>query len=211
MADRIATDEIARLEARVAADPAAPEFPALAEALRREGRSEDAEAVARAGVVNDPGSLEGPLVLALALIDQGRISEAQACLASRAEALLPERAAPGFGDELTDGEIEAAFDGAEPMVEELMDADRMAQEAIRGADLAEPEGGPAVADRLFATRTMADLLESQGEWDGAARIRAALESDAATAPPQHAGARGRRERIIATLEGWLDTLGRESR
>ena len=61
------------IEASVDADPGASEFPALAEALRRSGRLREAEDVARRGLGRKPGSLEGSVALALALLDQGRV------------------------------------------------------------------------------------------------------------------------------------------
>jgi hypothetical protein len=83
---------------------------------------------------------------------------------------------------------------------------RQADEAL-GEDLAPDEVGTA-----FATRTMADLLERQGDAEGAARIRAGLEDVVAAAPVDHPvsegtpGGRPSRRQVIARLERWLQNL-----
>ena len=77
LSDRNAPDQIARLEACVASDPGASEFPALAEALRRAGRLAEAEEVARRGLERKPGSIEGTLLLALTLLEQGCVEAAR--------------------------------------------------------------------------------------------------------------------------------------
>jgi hypothetical protein len=226
VSDRIARDQIARLEASVDSDPGASEFPALAEVLRRSGRPQDAEGVARRGLERKPGCLEGSVALALALLDQGRVGDARRELASRAADSLAARGfeAPGsptseavaapaissdFGVVVTEGELERAFDAAEPDRDQLVDADRVAQDAMRQADLEGPEALGAVSDPMFATRTMADLFDRQGDPDTAARIRAALDADAADAGDPPAGDRDRRERIIGILESWSANLRRE--
>lgn len=226
MSDRIAQDQIARLEASVDADPGASEFPALAEALRRSGCLREAEGVARRGLERKPGCLEGSLVLALALLDQGRVEDARRELASRAaeslaargfgtpgfqtsEAVAPPAVAGDFEVEVTEGELERAFDAAEPDRDQLVDADRVAQDAMREADLELPEVAPSISDPMFATRTMADLLERQGDPDAASEIRAGLEGDAGGAVAAPSGGRDHRERIIAILESWLANLRRE--
>jgi hypothetical protein len=223
VSDRIARDQSVRLEAGVDSDPGAWEFPALAEVLRRSGRPRDSEGVARRGLERKPGCLEGSVALALALLDQGRVGDARRELASRAAESLTARGFGGsgsptseavaipaissdFGVEVTEGELERAFDAAETDPDQVVDADRVAQDAMRQADLEDPEALGAVSDPMFATRTMADLLDRQGDPDTAARIRSALEANAG-APPS--GDRYRRERIIATLESWLANLRRE--
>jgi hypothetical protein len=212
----MARDQIARLEASVDADPGASEFPALAEALRRSGRPEEAEGVARRGLERKPGCLEGGVALALALLDQGRVDDARKELASRAAESLAARgtaAGPVISDdfdvEVTEGELERAFAAAEPDRDQVVDADRVAQDAMREANLERPEAVSAVSDPMFATRTVAELLESQGDPDAASQIRAALGTDAEGAGAAPSGDRDRRERIIATLESWLANLRRE--
>jgi hypothetical protein len=208
MSDRIAEAEIARLTAAVGCDPGSSEFPALAEALRGAGRLPEAEQAARQGLAHKPGCLEGSLVLALVLLDQGRIDEARRELAARASESL---SAHGIEADISDSELDRAFDVAEPDRDQLVDADRVAQEAMRDADLDRPEELASDAiDPEFATGAMAELLERQGDSDGASRIRAALEVNAEAANATSAPPRAARERTIATLEQWLRNLRRKS-
>jgi hypothetical protein len=85
----------------------------------------------------------------------------------------------------------------------------VAQEAMRGADLEIPEEFAAVSDPMFATRTMAELLERQGDSAAASQIRGALAANASRAGATPSGYRDRRERMIAILESWLANLRRE--
>jgi tetratricopeptide (TPR) repeat protein len=213
LSDRNLPNQIARLEACVASDPGAAEFPALAEALRREGRLAEAEEVARKGLARKPGSLEGALLLALTLLDQGRVEVAREALADCASQCLGDRwlpveaAAGGFDGDVTEGELESAFDAAEPVLDELVDANRVAEQAMRGADLDEPEALSDVAeDPIFATRAMAELLERQGDSQSASRIRANLEVQAESAEAIPVDELNERQRTIATLESWLANL-----
>jgi hypothetical protein len=224
VSDRIAKEWLARLEASVGSDPGASGFPALAEVLRGAGRLQEAEDVARRGLERKPGNLEGTLVRALILLDRGRVDDARRELAARAGESL---AASGvdtvevrdsaaeageFDVEVTEGELDRAFDGAEPDRDQLVDADRVAQEAMHSADLDRPEGLPDPAsDPVFATRTMAELLERQGDSEGASQIRTTLAAVAPAADEVGVGATRSgpppvRERIIETLETWLFNL-----
>ena len=226
MPNPIGPNQIARLEACVASDPGAPEFASLSEALRRAGRLQDAEDVARSGIAHKPGCLEGILVLALVLLDQGRVEEARAALlAGSADSLaalgldsIPAEAplaaepaiVPGdFAGEVTDGELERAFEAAEPVLDQLVDADSVAEAAIRGASLDEPELDPGdTSDPIFATRTMAELLEAQGDAAGAARIREELAMDEGVDDSRR-GRSAHRDWVIARLETWLNNLRRQ--
>jgi tetratricopeptide (TPR) repeat protein len=212
-------DLVERLEAAVAVDASA--LPALAEALRREGRPAEAERAARQGLERKPGCAAAGLALGLALLDQGRIEEARRELeqaagealaaygageaaSSAAEAFSPPDVAGGFGGELTDQELERAFGDAEADRDQILDAYDIAEQAIRQVELAPQDEIAHPGNGTFETHTMADLLERQGDACGAERIRTAL---AASAAPDS----DRRQRIIATLEGWLENLekGRE--
>lgn len=215
MSDSIAPSQLADLEACVDADPGAAEFPALVEALRRSGRLQEAEEAAWRGLERKPGNVEGTVVLALTLLDRGNYDEARAQLVARAAEFL---AAGGFADaaepadefaaDLTEGELEHAFAVAETDPEQVVDADRVARDAMLEADLAAPEGLSRALDPMFATQSMAELLERQGDAAGASEIRAALQGTGAR--DRGAGqAQDRRERIIATLESWLANLRRE--
>jgi tetratricopeptide (TPR) repeat protein len=209
---QVAVGEIARLEALVGGDAGASGFPALAEANRRAGRLKEAERVAREGLQLRPELLAGRVALALALLDLGRAEEARAELARVLEHVTDHpmaRAAaeriPAEGDafgEIADDELEQAFSGAEARVDAMVDANDVAAEAMRVAALDAPEGVIArEADSPFATSTVANLLADQGHTDEARalRARAALHGEPVLDDLQ-------RERVIATLERWLDNL-----
>jgi len=216
-----AAGEIARLEALLGADPAAPAFPALAEANRRAGRLEEAERVAREGLRRRPELVAGRVALALVLLDLGRVDEARAELERVLEdvpdhplALASLARAGGTALEaLADDEIEGAFADAEASVGEMVDANHVAARALEAADLDEPEGVfPAAPDSLFATPTVANLLESQGHGAEAAALREELARRSRGEAPASAAAEGaQRERVIATLERWLENLRRTRR
>jgi tetratricopeptide (TPR) repeat protein len=208
-----ATGEIARLEALIGGDPGAAGFPALAEANRRAGRLAEAERVAREGLARRPEHLAGRVALALALLDLGRVSEARREL-ERVLGEVPDhplaRAAYGATgdledalDELEDRELDGAFASAEPDLDEMVDANELAARAVRAADLDEPEGFLADPASPFATRTVAELLEQQGHGAEAAALRRTLSR-----PPDGGADDLERERVLATLERWLDNTRR---
>jgi hypothetical protein len=141
----------------------------------------------------------------LELLDAGRASEARRALA---EAVGGARAPEALGGELSDVELDRAFDRARPVADEVIDADRVARHAIREVDreLLGTRGGPAP----FATRTMAELLERQGDPEGARRIRDSLaHRDTRGEARPRPGRRSERARTIATLERWLANVRRE--
>ena len=190
---------IARLEARAAADTSA-----LAEAQRRAGRPAEAERLARRGLEQDPGSLRLRVALALALLDQRRAD------AAREELERVLAAAAELPAELSEQELEEAFERAEPEAEQLMDANRVAEQALREAELgpADEISPPGAGDSPFATRTMAELLERQGDRAGAARIRSRLEGS--RGPSAGAPATDSRGRVLRELERWLVNLRKEA-
>lgn len=207
-AEQLARGEIERLERIVADDAAAPVFPALAEAHRQRGDPKRAEEVARAGLAARPDHVAGGVTLALALIDQGRSREARTVLEqtlqSAPEHALARRALEELGVprasspllEGLDSELEAAFETARPDAEAMVDANDLAREAVRRVDyeateLVTAEGSP------FATRTVANLLEQQGDLDNAEAVRRGLQEG--TKPSDT----DRRQRVLTTLEGWL--------
>ena len=145
--------------------------------------------------------LEQAVRAGLELLEDGRSEAAAEALAAAL------RGAPNGlgGDALSEVEIEHAFAAAEPVADEVIDADRVAQQALRELDrdaLSARMEPPAT----FATGTMADLLERQGDAEGARRIRASLgrQTHARPRPPRRAD----RERIVATLERWLSNVRR---
>jgi tetratricopeptide (TPR) repeat protein len=190
---------IVRLETR-----ASEESWSLADAQRRAGRLAEAERLARRGLAQDPDSLRLRVVLALALLDQDRPDEARSALE---QALAPAEELPV---ELSEQELSDAFERAEPETEHLLDADRVAQQALREAELgpADELSPPHAADSLFATRTMAELLERQGDRAGAERILDRLERGRGDS--QGAPASDRRARVVRELERWLANLRTEA-
>jgi hypothetical protein len=208
-------DQRARLEAAVVADAGATEFPALAELYRREGRLADAERVVRRGLERSQGNHAGHVVLALVLLEQGRDLDARAVLEPLAAGTLERIGAmlgassPASIDGLSDAEFEDAFDRAETDRDELIDPDRVAAEAVERADtwaegLVETGRSAGFAPgATFATHTMANLLERQGDIDGAERIRASLRE---RTPPVETGTGTRRTQIVAELERWLGNI-----
>lgn len=132
-------------------------------------------------------------------------------------------------------EIDQAFESAETDPQEMFSANRMAEEALlRHAPIADEENEvfDVEPDSSFHTRTMASLLERQGDVSGARAIRDSLEAaqngaaestsetDAAVAELADADSspvvrelrsgaqRSRRERILATLDTWLHNIQR---
>ncbi len=221
MDQQLAQSEVARLEAVVRGGGGSRAFPALCEAHRRSGRPEEAERVAREGLRRHPEQTAGRVALGLALLDLGRLDEARSELTrvldavpdhALAQAALPEPepapvAEAELLDEIADGELEQAFAAAEAERDEMMDADGVAAAVVRAvesesneADDAEPDEAPI--EPPFATRSMADLLERQGREDEAQRLRATLE----VAPVEEPEPVRERERMVRTLEGWLQNL-----
>ncbi len=195
--------DTARLEAIVSLDPGADAFPALAEALRRGGRPDEAERVLREGLRCRPDRVDARAVLCLTLLDQGRDAEARRELERAADDFLAAEVSMGdYSGEISEQELERAFDHAEADVEQVVDADRLAQKAIDEAELGLPEG--------FNTSTMANLLEAQGDADGALRIRSSLqlgheEEDVGEGLFPLDGPE-EKQKTLKTLERWLGNL-----
>jgi tetratricopeptide (TPR) repeat protein len=217
-----AGDEVARLEGLGAGDPRSPAFPALAEAHRRAGRAEVALKIAEEGLRHQPELVAGHMALALALLDLGRTEELRSrlsrvleavpdhALASRLQGELPARpAAPAHPlAGLDEVELEDAFEDAEADREEMIDANHVAAATLRAVEEGSPEGVFAPrAGSPFATETVAGLLEEQGHVEGARAIRRALAPEQ---PDPQLEERGR-ERVVATLERWLENLRRRKR
>jgi hypothetical protein len=188
------------------------DFVVLAERQRREGSLAEAERLLRSELDDQPDCAEGVLVLALVLLDRNQGEEARGVLERWANATLGEEAAGGsdtseiFPDHVSESELESAFEVAETNPEEMFDADAIAQRAMRetesefSEDLASPSSS-------FATRTVAELLEKQGDDRGASRIRAIVDSPARTEPGVETS-RDRQDQTIEQLERWLVNLRR---
>jgi hypothetical protein len=148
----------------------------------------DAERLAR---------LEKAAARCLELLEAGRPDAARRELAAAVEG--PHAAEP-LALVVSDLELDHAFERAEPVADEVIDADRVAQQAIREVDRELVRLPPT---EPFATRTMAALLERQGDLDGARRIRDALAAREARREAPASGRRGERAHTLTTLERWL--------
>jgi hypothetical protein len=181
------------------------EFAMLAEGHRRAGLLDQAEQLVRSGLDEHPGCAEGALVMALVLLDQSRDEEARQVIADWADTNLgvevTDESVSGetFDAEVSDGELEIAFESAETDQDEVIDADAIAQQAVSEAefDAADEFVSP---DSSFATRTVADLLAQQGDEERASQIRAMMDSSASDTVVK---TRDRNTRKIERLEHWL--------
>jgi hypothetical protein len=161
-----------------------------------ESAMKDAERLAR---------LEQALRRCLELLESDRAEEARHELV---HAMAPRSEPSALAGDVTDLELEHAFERAHPVADEVVDADRVAREAIREVDrelLARAE--PPAA---FATGTMAELLERQGDAEGARRIRESLaHREVRRENPPRLRPRPDRARVLATLEEWLGNVCRK--
>ena len=194
-----------------------------AEAERRAGRPEQARRLAEAALVEEPYELSGRLVLALACLDLSDPESARRALEPAVASWsldtpqplalgpAPREAFAVQSDPLADlaeNELERAFAHAESEPAEVWTTDRAAEAALRAVERGEPEGVQLdEPESPFATETVAQLLEQQGEPVRAQAIRRVLEGGADALP---LGA-DERKRWMSTLERWLDNLRRASR
>ena len=109
-----------------------------------------------------------------------------------------------FANHLSDSELESAFEAAESDPAEMLDADAIAQRAMQETEpeFSERLGSPSSS---FATRTVAELLERQGDDRGASRIRAIVDSPSGT-DRGAAKSPDQRDQTIEQLERWLVNL-----
>lgn len=148
--------------------------------------------------------LEQAMRRCLELLDAERPEDARRELSRAMDASGTPPAA--LSADVTDQELEHAFDRAHPVADEVVDADRVARDAIREVDRELLEGR-AEPSRAFATGTMAELLERQGDLEGARRIRDALaHRDVRRETPPRLRPRTDRARVLATLEQWLGNV-----
>jgi hypothetical protein len=181
------------------------EFAMLAEGHRRAGMLDQAEQLVRSGLDEHPGCAEGALVMALVLLDQSRDEEARQVVADWADANLgvevTDESVSGesFDAEVSDGELEVAFESAETDRDEVIDANAIAQQAVSETEF-DPADEFVSPDSSFATRTVADLLAQQGDEQRASRIRAMMDSSGGDTVVK---TRDRNTRKIERLEHWL--------
>jgi len=216
--------DLERLQGLLGSDPGSAVFPALAETHRRAGEPGQAEVIARAGLDRRPDALAGRVALGLALLDQERLDEARVEL-ERVLASVPDHpvaleglASSGAGrasprrfnaldapdpdvldEPIDEPEIDAAFEQATPERDEMVSADSVAAQAIRSIENEVlHEVGSDEAGIPVSTQTVAGLLEEQGHAGDAAVMRQELD----------ARVLANRERILGTLERWLDNIQR---
>lgn len=194
-----------------------------AEAARRAGRPEQARRLAEAGLVDEPYETAGRIALALACLDLGDADAARRALepalsgwsssAPEALTLEPHEDEPFQVQsdplaDLAENELERAFDHAESEPVEAWTTNRVAEAALHAVEEGTPEGvSPAEDGSPFATETVADLYERQGDPERARAIRRTLRSET----EQRARVPDERKRWVGTLERWLDNLRRASR
>lgn len=110
-------------------------------------------------------------------------------------------------DRLHDVELENAFLEAESRPEEMWNANHAAEAALAQVEEGVPEGVSVSSESPFATATMASLLEEQGHTDEARALRDAIDGESGGSG---AAPRADRDRIVETLELWLENLRRAS-
>jgi hypothetical protein len=194
---------------RAESDGDAGSLASLAELQRRAGALEYALRLANDALAHDPDDVAARATAALAALELGRDAEVRSLL----EALLPavEPVVEPLGiDAIEDEELDDAFAEAEPEAAAMRDANDLAYDAMRAAALDAPEGISVVAgDSPFQTRTMAALLERQGNAAAANTIRSAIANRerAEVRESMQGGGRRRADRI-RVLERWLDRTRR---
>ena len=165
--------------------------------------------MAQASAAERLARLEQGVTHCLNLLEQGQVDQARRVLASLAgDAAGPDFpvTAPDLSADLSDQELDSAFEAARPDPEQVVDADRVAQEAMREADRALAEERGLDAGPTFETRTMADLLEQQGDSGGATRIRERIEKAVSDGTAPAPAGTPKRRRAVSELERWLDNL-----
>ena len=198
------------------------------------------QGTAEAGLAEAPIEARGRIALALALIDLGDVARAHRELAAALVAgskivdplaglaVVPDSS---FDGTLADDELERAVAEAESRPEEMMDANRVVEQALRAAELDSPEMDFDVTSHpTYATESMASLLDEQGRRAEASALRETLSANAASDSGLHAASaipiayadssgweeagvgpdHAKRLRVVATLEGWLHNLRRQS-
>jgi hypothetical protein len=184
------------------------EFAMLAEGHRRAGMLDQAEQVLRSGLEEHPESPEGSLVLALVLLDREREGDARSVIESWADTNLGVEVADessegdSFGADVSEGELESAFASAETDRDEVIDADKIAQQAMMETEMSSEEEFVS-PDSSFATRTVADLLSQQGDEQGASKIRAIVDS---AKPDEALDDQNPKALQIERLERWLSNI-----
>ena len=195
---------------------------ARAEGERRAGRPERARELAHAALDARPPHLASHAAYVLALIDCGDLVTGhraleEAYLALGGTVVEPEIAAPAADElalptaltALADDEVESAFETAEAQADEMHDANQVAAAALERIEDGVPEGVDlSSAESPFATETVADLLERQGQRERALEVRSAARVRGQFR--EQLVDEARREQVVATLTRWLENLRRRT-
>jgi len=193
---------------------------ARAERERRIGQPERARELAQAAVDGAAPHPAARIAHVLALIDCGDLVTAHAALEASYDALggevagIEEAAVASAATSealaaLGDDELEQAFDAAEAQPDEMHDANHVAAAALELVEDGVPEGIDLTSTQSpFATETIADLLERQGQRQRADQVRTAARARGQFREQRLDEAR--RERVVATLSRWLDNLRRRT-
>jgi len=167
---------IRRYEERLARDPASLAFAPLADAYRRAGRSREAISLCREGLGRFPHYTTARLILAKALMDDGKseaaLTELSVILQSSPRDAQVHRLAAGIHRKA--GRLEEA----RQHLEQVVKLDATDRESRRLLETLAAEGrtsessplGQVLADDTFATMSMGVLCLEQGLSDEAAQI-----------------------------------------
>jgi hypothetical protein len=118
---------------------------------------------------------------------------------------------------IDEASFERAFEQAETQPELMLDADDVAERVLRDVPAEPRDELLPSADSPLATRTFADLLARQGHDSVAESLRSTLASRPYEAADAHSTPGGSsdpeaqidaRERVVGTLERWLENLRR---
>jgi len=119
-------------------------------------------------------------------------------------------------EEIGGDEFDRAFEAAESEDEGVIDANQVAEQAIRAVEDGAADDLVSAPESPFATATMAGLLERQGHVGEARAVRERVaarpdESNKTMDPARQTASDAKardRARILATLERWLENLRR---
>ncbi len=200
MNDESARFDLDALNARVADDPGAPEFPALAEALRRGGDAAAAREIAEAGLESAPSRLAGRVALALARMDLGDPERGRAQLEQVLDEMLEpyrlhaEPEAPLEPVHAEASEAEAAASGAEAAASEA-EAASSAFDVVGDAEIdAAFDEAEARPEEMHSPNRMAEsILDAEAPFEEEPRVEADdtdAADDALGAEPGHEPERG---------------------
>ena len=163
--------------------------------------------------------LEKTVSRCLELLESGAIDEVRrelrALMGQSAEGADSLPTGTEFSDPMSDKELDRAFAEAESETDEMVSANAVAKLAMDQADRSlAGQLGPDELGSSFATESMAELLDQQGNFESARRIRASLAQAAAAhddvlTPAEVLSSvqeRPSRQQSLVTLERWLGNL-----